>query len=161
MKVSTCRAATAAARNGLNVMSAITTRPSSDECCHPEGGGTATRVIFWFRKLLKCITSCAVGVHIFPLTCYSKSRRTLYLHQLELRGIFWLNETLKNSGTQLSLKNTRTISNSIRRNREYNDVLMIRFNLILKIALIANNKLHCKNIIKIYYYLYVEYVTYK
>lgn len=39
MKVSTCRAATAAARYGLNVMSSVTTRLSSGECCHPEGGG--------------------------------------------------------------------------------------------------------------------------
>lgn len=36
MKVSTCRAA----RNGLNVMSSVTTRPSSGERYHPEGGGT-------------------------------------------------------------------------------------------------------------------------
>lgn len=33
------RAATVAARNGLNVMSFVTTRPSRGECCHPEGVG--------------------------------------------------------------------------------------------------------------------------
>lgn len=39
------RAATAAAQDGLNVMSFVTTHPSSGECYHPEGGGTTTRVI--------------------------------------------------------------------------------------------------------------------
>lgn len=90
-------------------MSFVTTRPSCGEHCHPEGGGSTARVIFWFRVQ---VVEIYYQLHARHALSFANVLRygvwttsiLVYLHPQE---IFWSNEI---SGNILKSNRYRTVN---------------------------------------------------